>query len=1180
MAILRSPGCNCSCECLLIEEADYNTDITANTLHEIPHTIPVNCVVDLTKLLPERYFEDSDNIFKIHIKDTSGTTTHKTLTYQNTRDTTNFFDIAGDEPEFGPYDGSLGDIRYYFTDPNISGFGHGTAYWSNFYRTSTGYNLRLNKRYLQVSDGTDNYECSTNYKPQTVGQKFYRIKSVTAGDFKRQEGIAYSLKSGFGSDALATNCADAKIRKSQFLFEKGRYAFADNSTSQSIRLIRYNRVDGCDGDLQTFVKITYSGGFTESSQGFWSDGTQTGTANFSVSFASGESAEATSRAEYPSECYDYIGTVYSVADVYAIPTAPQTGDGTFELETTSVNGQAGGSTSVRVYRTGGNSTAVDVVVAVGNTDVTLNFAAGDVYKDFTISHDNHDGLTFTTGMIPDNDFVSDRNKRPMELVLRKNTYEFGFLDSSDTVSMGEVIKHESGIEYWSDKVPFERNGWDNSSVKIYVESNVDTTLETYKIYEIKHEANCSLSGDNADCPEYNRCNAITEYHSQQFDLDFDLGLPATYMPSLSFIYNDGCSSTHGYWNESLESQTYRTYSEDRDLIGFYGSTGFYNVSFNMLILEIESAERTVRCYDDAYWDAQETSFTITLPCGTFDDSTDFSNMPRACAAFGSIDYCFQITCGDSYTNGTITGLAHPVGDLPDYNPVWTGYDAYACTEITQCSSATLSTDDGVHTVLVSATAIKAVEVYAASFPALQISPWNPPDGLGWTRVGHRSAVIGLGNLWINVWEMTESGWRYRGQGKPHEVTTSSTPAEIAALVDFLESGGADYWFDYTNETDPSNDGYYRVTYPNTLNGPYTTADDGSGNVFTDVREEVGIYADLAISYFRSWLNQEVGEDPLDDPYFFRNIPPRQNREYPSYTPEPGYVQTETSTTNTFEGVFVLDRGFYKDVEYAIGQSDTAEILPIRITGGYYPTVAPTIGQGIGFTEGPASVPWPSGEVFSDCTVNATSGSILDIDPSFPDADLGFVRKFVDDLNQPSLTSGSCTGVTGDASEICCNSGTPGSETIDWKYWAYDSLSDWNGEIDGTGSGQKSSSSTFYSTAPILSPTGDMQLGPTSLLLYVAKYEFGIKWGECWNEQDQRTESFDGSTDFLNGPDKIYPIRTINAGSSGEPYFAQLDGTEMDDPYSLVIDIAASANVIHKQNITITAKAHTTQWQKY
>jgi len=1139
MTILRSPGCNCSCECLLIEETDYNTSITADTEHEIPHTIPINCAVDLSNLLPEKYFEDDTNIFKVHIKDSSGTTTHKTLTYQSVRDTT-ALDKGSDEDVFHPraYDVAGSDL---YLDP--------------------GYSRKIYKRYVKLNDEDYDFQSFIQHKNLAVGEKYFRIKSVSAGTYDDSEGIATSLKGSFGSTSAETQCEDEQTIRQRWALQKKRYAFPDDSTSQVLKTIRWDRTDQCDNQVETFVRIDYSGGATESSQGFWPNGTQVKSASFAITLTANEEADARLRGEKALTCSRETGVISNTAKVFAIPTASETGDGYFELETKRVLGEEGGSTDVRVYRTGGNSTAVDVVVANGNSDVTLNFAAGDVYKDFTISHDSHNGSTFTAGMVPSNDLIRDFQQRPINLVFRKNTFEYGHADSYP-----RAIKNGGGSEYWDQMIASERDTWANSSVKVFVESNVDTTLKEYKLFEIKHEASCALAVDNADCPEYERCDVIPEYHEQQFEISHDFGLASQFMPASSYSINEGCGSEFGYWNDPLPLQTLGRSGEDAD---YFGQTGLWNLAFNILELDIRTAERTVNCYDDAYWDAQETSINITLSCGTFVSSTDFSQMPRACAAFGTIDYCFTYTCGDAYTNGTEDGVAYPVGDLPDYNALWTGKYITTCHDLHECQTPDYSTNAGIHQVKTKAVAIKASESSG--------TPFDEPSFGNPSRAGHRQVLADLvNNYWQTYWQHDGTSWGYVGQGKVHQVFTSDSVATVKANIDFLQSGGADYWFEYTHDTDATNDGFYRVRYPQTMTGPFTSADDGSGNVFASVSEDVGIYADLDVSYFQSWLNQPAGTNLIG----FSGA---------GISPQSGYTVVDGSLSASFEGSFKISEiDYYADYELPLRGAVDGSVLDIGETiriDGYWPhsdyVSDPPVGywEEVSFTEGEGTVAWPDEVYFSDCRPTVTSDMTLTVDPSFPSVPSGQSRKFVDDTNQPSRIPGTCDGETGGLSAVCCDGDPAGSETISWQYWDYDSLSDWNGQWTGDGVGKKISQVSFYDTGPISSNAFiGYQLGIGSLELKSASYEFPIKWGDCWTEQDQRTESFDGSTDVVTGPDKIYPFRGMNA--VGDPHFEQLAGTADTDPYSLMLDMHVDANVISKSNITITAQAYATQWQKH
>lgn len=1175
MPILMSPGCNCSCECLLIEEADYSQEITADTQHEIPHTIPINCVADLTNLVPGDFFRDESNILKVHIKNSAGTVTHKTLTLQSVRDNSTFFELDEKEWEAVPY---FGKFSY---QPGAFNLRDGT---------------RAYKRYIEVNDGTTDFETQAILKQLYVGEKLFRIKSVTAGTFDPEEGSAYSRINQ--STALETACSPPLEHDGIISLEKANFMFLDTDATQTFKLIRYSSTSACDG-ITTDTQLNF---YARRQSTVWNSGVKTGTVTFTEDLTS--QASWTVRyagTQYPAGCTDVV-TWQGSSTVTVVPSASATGDGHFKLETTRVLGIAGQSTQVKVYRTGGNSTAVDVVVAVGNSDSTLSFAPGDVYKEFTISHDSHDGVTFTAGMIPTNDATVVRNGfQPLELIFRKDTFEIGYLNSAARYP----IRKSGGYEVWDDKIPFERTGWTNSPVRIHVESNIDITLREYKIYEIKHEAHCDLAGDNGDCPSYDTCGSVAEYHSQQFDIECDLGVPSAYMPSLAYTLNEGCSSSHVFWNERLPRQirskriggpnlSYIYQDDEWRFLDRYGPSGQWNVSFNVLTLVIAEANRMVRCYDDTYWNSQESSTTINLSCGAFVDSTDFSSMPRACSAFGTIEYCIAITCGDSYTDGTIVSTALPVGDLPDFAPQTHEY-ATSCYDVTQCTTASLSSDNGINKVEAKATAVRSER-----FGIITGGPFDLPPASGLpTVVGDRLEIYNYAteDSWTNVWEYESTGWKFVGQEFPLDyvfgTTGNLTPSQIATEVDFLQSGGADYWFEYSNATDPVDDGFYRVTYSSSLSGPFSTADDGTGNVFGDVTQQVGIKAAISVDYFHSWLNTEIGTNPCNaDEFGALTI-------FWPQCPETGFTQNEVSGVSYFSGTFVLSEDYYKDVEYAICE-DPTNTSQIKIDGlmpeingegllttfGKYGTIddgyrIESTYQKVEFTEGSSSVDWPSRPYYSPCSPTVGTFTSLSVAPPCPEVDAGYSLKYVDDANQPNRVTGTCSSTTNSAESICCDEAAPVSQIISWEYWDYDSLSDWSGQITGTGEGKKESLTAFFTTVETPIPFySNGYRGLTSLTLKTATWTFPAKWGDCYTGMDIRQESFDGSTDDPDGPDRVFAFRSIGAGAAGEPYFSQLNGTSHDDPFSLVIDIAATANIIEKQNLTMTAKAYSTTWQKY
>ena len=136
------------------------------------------------------------------------------------------------------------------------------------------------------------------------------------------------------------------------------------------------------------------------------------------------------------------------------------------------------------------------------------------------------------------------------------------------------------------------------------------------------------------------------------------------------------------------------------------------------------------------------------------------------------------------------------------------------------------------------------------------------------------------------------------------------------------------------------------------------------------------------------------------------------------------------------------------------------------------------------------------------------------------------------------------------------------------------MAEWDGEFENNLVGYRASNLTEINTYDI-----------TNVIREVVEYAFIIKWEECWTGMDQPTVDFDAYSDYIDGPDTIYPF--IDAGlepggdSTYKPYFDQPGASPADeDPWYLYYDVRVRSHVVNKSDFTFTAKAYTTQWQKF
>ena len=1213
MPMKLSPGCNCSCGCLLIEVPEYNTDITAGVEHEINHNVPVNCTVDFSNLVDKEYFADESNQLTVRVKNTAGTTTHKTFTFQSERDSSNAYPSNTKEFSSVPH----------LVDRKVGPY------------AQQGYKRWIN---AGISGETDDYRCQEALKILSVGDVLYRIKSVSAGTFDKTEGLAVSYLEEYQQIASegANICEINNIgRGSLFAINKNRYVFTESETTQSFNVYRVHRNSSYPDDTVIKTEMLFDIPFgQEGEYKTWADGDVSKTYNYNNTLDSSKFYGLTLNVDDEGtlteqnlldqklNLSEYLENRVANADVLVLPTTSETGDGYFELETTRVNGLENTSTTVRVYRTGGNSTAVDVVVAVGNTDVTLNFSAGDIYKSFTINHVSHDGETFTAAMHPTNDAIMPYSlgvslwQNPLEFIMRKSTYEFG---NVDTFNPGYDVRKDGGVELWKNKIPFLRTGWTDSSVKFYVESNSDVTLEAYKIYEITHDPNCDVEGDNVDCPPYNRCNVISEYHSQQFDIDIDIGLGAasSYFPAVSYFINDKCRTENIYWSPFL------------DMTANQGKWIFQVNDHRKLFYSTESTVTDVPVYGDSI-------YSYGTNCGYIRDETVYSSMPSGCISFDTTVQCHSADCGgDTYADIIVTHTVLPVTEEREFERSYEAFanSAASCHSFHTCEDVDLDTTDGIHEIRVGSTAILADRVdrsetsqanicddgFAGFFQErthlkgdrflTEVEPIDLKNLAVWEWNGYANLEVSGPHSNVSSDYTDDCTYFYVGQEAPYEYDCSDanrdtvqTPSEIATEVSaFLTSGGADYWFNYTNASNPSDDGYYRVVHPSTLTGPFTTADDGTGNTHYNIYEEVGIKIDLSIMFYTSPVS---GDRSLSNwqTYFESLFPSQWDLEGNAF-----YTESTTSGVQTLSRTVLIDNKWITLGTECIGScelrreaaADPDAVLcqPQNSTGISENPLSGNFRAFKNYIVEQSDTSMPSGYSFSSCSATAADLTVVCIEPNsiYDGPPTGKCWKIID--TAPALTTGTCTS-TINYIEVCCDGAVPVSEVVESSYYDLSTLTDWSGEVEfhsqlytalsyeitlGSIDVNEHAVITANDFGDIVQNPASFEYkygnGPAYYILDTAKYFFPVKWGDCWTGLDSRTESWDGSVDDIVGPDKIYALRTMASGVGG-PYLSSGTATDNGTPQSVAIDFSLSSTVIEKSNFTITSQAYSPLWEKY
>ena len=1143
MAIKHSPGCGC-CNCS--PTTGGNVSYTAGTTYEIPFDFTKNLSLDLTSLFPESLWNESNPWGKIELKDSSGTTLHESIQITPNTDFSDITDFTG---QVGSKSTFVKPTSWFY---DIRGFGSQTLY--------------------ELSD-TTTHRRNKGYKYQEPGMVFFRIKSVSAGTFDKSEGYARSLikewKPEGNLGAAYADCENSDVTPDiYFTTQKREYTFFDNESSYDVNIIRSHRPDGdCNASSPGVTWGTDSNLFGSGSAGF-SDNVHSQTITLVGSSSDGILRLLSSGMGTDTSCNHSFGATHNTeaSSITIEPITSRTGDGRFQLETLKVQGIEGSSTDVRVIRHDGNSTAVDVVVAVGNTDVTLNFAAGDQYKSFSITHIAHDGKDFSTTPIPTNSSVSaSATVNGGVIVLRDDHWEYG----SDSDGWHGKTSSTQEFNQWN---PFERDGWTDSdlssaSIRAFISMSHDGTLGTWsaqRLYMIGTDC-ATYPETNDGCPEHTPCVSIFPYHTQQYDIEvtLDANYNSLSIPDKLANAHDGCGTTVVYEAKDPDFQDYVwRWAQNFEQI-LPDSISVYNTDY----------------YAVGHWAAQDSSVS-TFDCtfsGTITRSNDYSTyLPEGYVFWDNLPsgnpqngYDQPTSAGDTLYHYPVTSTTTPsTQDGPDIDSAY----SLSSIEFTTENVGGWTTTDAIKRVRGS-----IIDLAGTPDAVIQLA----------TNVGSGSnlgdATIS-GRLGTRVqWYITNSAYHNSIYEKyddspavNHYVGQTAIPVASAKLLSFsffgFQNDHPDLWYEVSGSS--SDDGFYRIYWNGTSTaqgGPYTTADDGAGNAWSALPDETPVAPQVTYHYWYSAYTEDppgTGITGTDlDAGYVRNVAGGNN----------------AGATGTLSGTFIA--GFYGFDYTDLVVSTSPETF--LVSNPAYPTSGCTW---VSYTWYPDTEARPvTPDELQKFQFNSDVSHFLARDPGVfqvpgqngvPAGD-----NYVFD-GTPTLTTGTTIPLDGfgDYYQVICGSYTWNGSSANTSYWDFNALTVWDGHYQEL-AGLWRYNEFFYKVLH----TGGINAsnyGPSYAALYNRTLTFRMVWLPCYNSMNfPKSVSLDGDIDIDDSQTLDTSLHNVMTGctfsnprSVKSNTLSQFGGSP-DENYHWVYDGTVSWEVLDPKDFNISLSPYSPLWSK-
>jgi hypothetical protein len=1070
MAIKHSPGCTCCCAPVTGTGGSY----TSGTKYEIPYNLAPNMHLDVSSLFPSSLFE-ANGWGKVELMDSTGTALHESI--EVTPET--------DWAEITSFTGQVGS-KSQFTKPagfiyNARGFGSAAEY--------------------TLSDATVHYR-NKAFKYQEPKGVFYRIKSVTAGTFDGTEGYARSLIKDYqpsGNLGESYICDHPNlVEKNAFItFDKSQYMFFTSDTSLDVKVIRANNPFGdCNGS-SVFADWNSTGGVLGSGTESFADNVHSQTVSLSTPSSAGGTLYLENSGFGDSTCNQNFLVSHNAdrISVSYIPPAPQTGDGHFQLECIGVQGLEGTSTSVRVIRQGGNSTAVDVVVAVGNTDVTLNFASGDQYKEFTITHESHDGEDFSTTAIPTNSKSGVvGNVDGGVIVFRDDHWEYG--SSTDTWHGKDGSPQE--FYQWN---PFQRDGWTDEDllsapIRAFISMSENGNLGEWTVQRLLMEGtDCSpYATVNSSCPSHTPCVSIFPYHTQQYDIE--VTLDANYsnigVPTEKTNAHSGCGTQVVYEAEDPDFQDYVwRFAQNTEQIIAKHIDGY-----------------VTKYFASGYWASQDTSQTALSFCGNYtlnkiysayypDGYVDYDNLY---APFN--DGYDQPTTGnaDWYFFPTVTAAAP---SQINFQYTQGGSSGFACYSLSNIEFTTenvggWTTTDGIKRVKGEFVDIAGtpdgIIPYVA--PSLSVSSLAYESISG--RPGRRVEWLGSNAAYDHaVYEsVIASPNPYVGQT---EIPITDYKISSFSIFGF-QTSHPDLWYEVSGSA--TDDGFYRVYWNGSSTvqgGPYLSSDDGAGNVFAAL-SETPVSPEITFNWWHSpWTSSSV----------------------PSGI-DPGYIRTTTlgagGSGGSISGTFISDvRKLDKTGKVVSTSPETQMLLPSSVPDDCHYIVQSWVPDDGARPAVPDEI---QNEEFNSSTshILAEDPGVFQV-PGSPDGPPTGVGWVFDGTPTRIVSSTIPLDPFGDYGSVICGSYTWNGAAQSTSYWDFNSLTAWDHHYE-----TESSSSRQYQFFYEVAHSGGS--GPSGAELYQRTLYMRIVWLPCYNSMNfPETISLDARNDLATGDTSLVSVVT-------------------------------------------------------